>query len=160
MYYLVCTHSVIIFTLSTSSCYFVLDLDRLITFLGVVGFAVGIFLSQTVFPSASIDLSVPRQRIFQQAEDYLQDIDTLDVEEYESVQQFNESWFSSVYLQRTLGVAETNELIETENLPIYFLEYAMVSAFCAGGVQSVAFYNRRSRRAIRIPFQSRSRVRI
>ncbi|MEO1621848.1 MAG: GNAT family N-acetyltransferase [Cyanobacteria bacterium J06632_3] len=47
-------------------------LDRIITFLGIAGFIFAALLSQRVFPSAAIDLSVPRQAIYQKAEAYLQ----------------------------------------------------------------------------------------
>jgi len=48
-------------------------LDRIITFLGIAGFIFAGLLSQQVFPSAAIDLSVPRQAIHQRAEVYLTD---------------------------------------------------------------------------------------
>ncbi|MEO0771073.1 MAG: GNAT family N-acetyltransferase, partial [Cyanobacteria bacterium J06649_4] len=140
-------------------------LDRIITFLGIAGFIFAGLLSQQVFPSAAIDLSVPRQAIHQRAEVYLTDqlagydndslssdteisdamtsnaatsgntasstkvsdegdrtlnYSNIDLSEYESVQRFGQSSRVSIYLQRTLGIAETNRLIKEENLPIHY----------------------------------------
>ena len=124
-------------------------LDRVITLLGVAGFIFAALLTQQVFPSAAIDLSVPRQTIYQNAEDYLlshhlavsdlpasdlsasnapenvvNDNDssgsTLQIGEYKSVQRFGKDRMGSVYLERTFCIPETNRLIKAENLPIHY----------------------------------------
>ncbi|MGB7248323.1 MAG: GNAT family N-acetyltransferase [Phormidesmis sp.] len=97
--------------------------DRLITFLGIAGFIIFTTLFQQVFPSAAIDLSVPRQAIYQQAEASLRSHSPLeqeDIDTYQSVQRFDRDRLSSIYLQRTLGIPETNQLIQDRKLPLYF----------------------------------------
>ncbi|MBE9067423.1 hypothetical protein IQ260_12225, partial [Leptolyngbya cf. ectocarpi LEGE 11479] len=95
-------------------------LDRLITLFGIIGFTIAILLSQRVFPSAAIDLNVPRQTIYQTAQTYLKTYSQDNFDQYQSIQRFNEDWMASVYLQQTLGIPETNRLIEDKNLPIYY----------------------------------------
>ncbi|MFK8182449.1 MAG: GNAT family N-acetyltransferase [Phormidesmis sp.] len=99
-------------------------LDRLITLLGIAGFVVAIVFGQQVLPSAAIDLSVSRQEIARQGEAYLQDkasptVTAADLADYKISQRFGESGMASIYLQRSLGIAETNRLIQAERLPIY-----------------------------------------
>ncbi|MBT9314649.1 GNAT family N-acetyltransferase [Leptothoe spongobia] len=95
-------------------------LERLITLLGITGFIVAILFSQRVFPSAAIDLNVPRQTIYQTAQTYLKTQNQNDFSQYQSIQRFSEDWMASIYLQQTLGIADTNRLIKDEKLPIYY----------------------------------------
>ncbi|MEM7795436.1 MAG: hypothetical protein AAF579_13430, partial [Cyanobacteria bacterium P01_C01_bin.118] len=96
------------------------QLDRLITFLGITGFILAITLAPRVFPNAVLELNVPRQTIYQTAQTYLKSKNSDDFSQYQSIQSFREAWMASVYLQRTLGTADTNRLIKEKNLPIYY----------------------------------------
>ncbi|MBX2863877.1 MAG: GNAT family N-acetyltransferase [Leptolyngbyaceae cyanobacterium MAG.088] len=95
-------------------------LDRLITLMGIAGFIIALILTPYVFPSATIDLSVPRQTIYKTAQTYLETNNSQDFSQYQSIQSFREAWTPSVYLQQTLGISETNRLIKEKNLPIYY----------------------------------------
>ncbi|MEM9806539.1 MAG: GNAT family N-acetyltransferase [Cyanobacteria bacterium P01_D01_bin.56] len=95
-------------------------LDRLITFLGIAGFVFAISLSQRVFPTAAVDFTVPRHEIRQTAAAYLGNQSQEDISQYRSTQRFSQNWFASIYLQQTLGIEATNQLIQQEQLPIYY----------------------------------------
>ncbi|MEO0869570.1 MAG: hypothetical protein AAFY17_14260, partial [Cyanobacteria bacterium J06642_11] len=95
-------------------------LDRLITFLGIAGFIFALSLSQRVFPTAAIDFTMPRHEIHQTAADYLGNQSRENISDYRSTQRFSQNWFASIYLQQTIGITETNQLIQQEHLPIYY----------------------------------------
>jgi membrane protease YdiL (CAAX protease family)/L-amino acid N-acyltransferase YncA len=92
--------------------------DVLLTLAGLVGLVLFLALYNEAFPDAAIDLTLSRAQIAQRADDYLKS-QGYDVSGYESVVDFNQNWWASVYLQRTLGVAETNRLVRAERLPIW-----------------------------------------
>ncbi|HSQ06010.1 MAG TPA: hypothetical protein VLN59_18380, partial [Burkholderiales bacterium] len=92
--------------------------DVLLTLAGIVGVILFLALYNEAFPDATIDLTLSRDQIAQRADDYLKS-QGYDVSGYESVVDFNQNWWASIYLQRTLGVAETNRLVKTERLPIW-----------------------------------------
>ncbi len=92
--------------------------DVLLTLAGILGIVLFLALYNEAFPDAAIDLTLSRDQIAQQANNYLKS-QGYDVAAYESVVDFNQNWWSSVYLQRTLGVAETNRLVKAERLPIW-----------------------------------------
>jgi len=92
--------------------------DVLLTLLGVLGIVLFLTLYNEAFPDATIDLALSRDQIAQRANDYLKS-QGYDVSNYESVVDFSQSWWASVYLQRTLGVAETNRVVKAERLPIW-----------------------------------------
>lgn len=92
--------------------------DQIITFLGIAGFILAIVLSDTVFPSASIDLSTPRDTIKQEAIAYIKKVEP-DIENYIASQRFSSAW-ASIYLQKTIGIPETRDRIVQDNLPIYY----------------------------------------
>jgi len=92
--------------------------DVLLTLLGMLGIVLFLALYNEAFPDATIELTLSRDQIAQRANDYLKS-QGYDVSDYESVVDFDQNWWSSVYLQRTLGVAETNRLVKAERLPIW-----------------------------------------
>ncbi len=92
--------------------------DVLLTLAGMVGLVLFLALYNEAFPDAAIDLTLSRDQIAQRADDYLKS-QGYDVSSYESVVDFNQNWWASIYLQRTLGVAETNRLVRAERLPIW-----------------------------------------
>ena len=89
--------------------------SRCLALLGIVLF---LTLYNEAFPDATIELPLARDQVMQRATDYLKS-QGYDVGDYESVVDFNQSWWASIYLQRTLGVAETNRLVKAERLPIW-----------------------------------------
>ena len=84
----------------------------------MLGLVLFLALYNEAFPDATIDLTLSRDQIAQRANDYLKS-QGYDVSDYESVVDFNQNWWASIYLQRTLGVAETNRLVKAERLPIW-----------------------------------------
>ena len=92
--------------------------DVLLTLAGVLGIVLFLTLYNEAFPDATIELPLARDQIMQRANDYLKS-QGYDVGDYESVVDFNQAWWASIYLQRTLGVAETNRLVKAERLPIW-----------------------------------------
>jgi GNAT superfamily N-acetyltransferase/membrane protease YdiL (CAAX protease family) len=92
--------------------------DVLLTLLGVLGIVLFLALYNEAFPDATIELTLSRDQIAQHATDYLA-AQGYDVSDYEFVVDFDQSWWASVYLQRTLGVAETNRLVKAERLPVW-----------------------------------------
>lgn len=94
-------------------------LDLFITLLGLAGIVLFLSLYDSAFPSAAIDLTLSRDEIARRAEAYIQ-AQGYDVEGYEFALTFDESGWASVYLQRTVGIPETNRLIRDEGVPIYY----------------------------------------
>jgi len=94
-------------------------LDILITLLGLLGLALFLVFYDRAFPSAAIDLDLPRAEIAQRAETCLQELD-YSSQGYQFALSFEENWWASVYLQQTLGIPETNRLIRDERLPIWY----------------------------------------
>jgi membrane protease YdiL (CAAX protease family)/GNAT superfamily N-acetyltransferase len=92
--------------------------DVLLTLFGLLGIALFLLLYDAAFPDAAIDLTLSRDQIAQRANAYLK-LQGYDVDGYEFVVDFNQSSWASIYLQRTLGVAETNRLVKAERLPIW-----------------------------------------
>ncbi len=92
--------------------------DVLLTLLGLLGIVLFLALYNEAFPDATIELTLSRDQIAQRANDYLQ-AQGYAVSNYESVVSFNQDSWASIYLQRTLGVAETNRLVKAERLPIW-----------------------------------------
>jgi GNAT superfamily N-acetyltransferase/membrane protease YdiL (CAAX protease family) len=92
--------------------------DVLLTLIGFLGFVLFLSLYDEALPDAAIDLTLSRAQIAQRANDYLA-AQGYEVGDYEFAVDFNQSWWASIYLQRTLGVAETNRLVKAERLPIW-----------------------------------------
>ena len=93
--------------------------EILITLLGLLGLALGLAFYEQAFPSASLDLMLARDEIAKRANAYV-NAQGYDLNEYEFVLTFAEDFWGSVYLQRTLGVPETNRRIRAEKLPIWY----------------------------------------
>ncbi len=93
-------------------------LDIVIAVLGVTGLILFLALYDQAFPSAAIDLKLSRAEIEQRAQVYMR-AQGYDLSGYEFALTFGQDGWASVYLQRTLGVPETNRLIRTEHLPVW-----------------------------------------
>jgi GNAT superfamily N-acetyltransferase len=119
-----------------------------ITLLGLLGLALFLAFYDRVFPSAAIDLALSRGEIAQLAASYLQ-AQGRDVQDYESAVAFEEDRWGSIYLQQTLGIAETNRLIRTEGLPLFYwharwfepLQKEEFSVFLSPDGEVVAFFH-------------------
>jgi len=95
-----------------------IHLDLLITLLGLLGLALLLAFYDQAFPSAAIDLQFSRDEITHRARTYLEE-QGHNLSSYQFVLTFDEAWWSSVYLQRTLGISETNRLARDEGLPLW-----------------------------------------
>ena len=93
-------------------------LEILIVFLGIAGCIIFLTYYDQALPSAAIDLKYSRDEIQQIAETKLQELDSLP-REYQFALSFNEDRMASYYLQRTLGIEETNILLINEKLPLH-----------------------------------------
>ena len=94
-------------------------LDALITLLGILGLVLFLAFYDQAFPSAAIDLPLARSEILQRARTYLE-ARGYELQDYESALTFHQAWWASVYLQRTLGIPETNRLVRAERIPIWY----------------------------------------
>ena len=94
-------------------------LDILITLLGLLGLALFLVFYDGAFPSAAIDLELSRAEITQRARAYLQ-TQGYEIEDYESALTFTGDSWASYYLQRTLGIPETNRLIRETQVPVWY----------------------------------------
>lgn len=90
----------------------------LITLLGILGLLLFIGFYDRAFPSAAIDLELSQSEIARRATSYM-DERRFDLEGYRSAQAFSGGGWASIYLQRTLGVPETNDLIREADIPIW-----------------------------------------
>jgi GNAT superfamily N-acetyltransferase len=119
-----------------------------ITLLGFLGLAFFLAFYDRVFPSAAIDLALSGAEITQLARSYLKD-QGHDLQGYESALAFEQDSWGAVYLQQTLGVAETNRLIETTSMPIWYwharwfrpLEKEEFAAYLDPGGEVVGFFH-------------------
>ncbi len=94
-------------------------LDRYITLLGLLGLALFLLFYDRAFPTAAIDLELSRAEIKQRAQDYLE-AQGHQVADYKSALTFTGNAWGSIYLQRTLGVPETNRLIRETQVPVWY----------------------------------------
>ena len=121
-------------------------LELVITAFGVLGLLLFLAFYDQAFPSAAIDLDLSRAEIAQRARDYLEG-QGHDLGDYELALSLEDDWSASVYLQQTLGVSETNELIRSQDLPIYYwhtrwfrpLQKEEFSAYLSTGGDVVAY---------------------
>jgi hypothetical protein len=121
-------------------------LDVWITLLGLFGLLIFLGFYHQAFPSAAIDLDLSRAEITQRARDYLE-AQGYDLQETKLAVSLEQDWGASVYLQQTLGVPGTNQLIQSEDLPIWFwrarwfrpLQKEEFSVYLATGGDVVAF---------------------
>jgi len=94
-------------------------LEVLIMLLGIAGVIIFLTYYDQALPSAAIDLRYSRDEIQDLAENELQELGLLS-EEYQFALSFNEDRMAAYYLQRTLGVEETNIRLANEKLPLHF----------------------------------------
>jgi len=94
-------------------------LESLITLLGVIGVILFLSFYDRALPNATIDLKYSREQISQLAESRLREFG-FSPEGYHFALSFDEDNMASFYLQRTLGVEETNLRLANENWPIHY----------------------------------------
>jgi hypothetical protein len=92
--------------------------DILLVVLGVVGLALFVLLYDRAFPSAALDLKLSRAEIVARARDYMRG-QGYDLGGYQFALTFGQEWTSSVYLQTTLGIPQTNDLVREKHLPLW-----------------------------------------
>ncbi len=78
---------------------------------GALGLACYIGLYDRAWPVASLNFRVDREQAFEAAESYLDRLG-YDLSEYESAQIFSRAGLAQVFLERTLGLAESNGLVQ------------------------------------------------
>ena len=93
--------------------------EILITILGIAGVFVFFALYETAFPDASVDVSISRKQAEQVATEYLNRFG-YSVEDYEFALSFSSDSSAAYYLQRTLGIEESNTRLAREKWPIYY----------------------------------------
>ena len=93
-------------------------LDLIITLVGVLGLILFLAFYDQAFPSAAINLALSQAEIALRASAYLESLG-YDLQGYRSALTFDENTWASFYLQRTLGVPETNRLIRETQVPIW-----------------------------------------
>ena len=93
--------------------------DLLLIFLGISGAIIFFLLYDRALPSASVDVSVTRAQVEEIASGYLQEFGYAP-DNYKIVLSFSEDRSSLYYLQRTLGVEESNARMIEEEWPVYY----------------------------------------
>lgn len=94
-------------------------LELLITLVGIAGVIVFLTYYDRALPSSAIDLKYSRTQIQQLAEAKLNELG-FSPEGYQFALSFHEDRMASYYLQRNLGVEETNIKLTNEKLPLHF----------------------------------------
>ncbi|MBI5649246.1 MAG: GNAT family N-acetyltransferase [Chloroflexi bacterium] len=93
--------------------------EVLITILGLLGLIAALSLYQEAFPEAALELKLSREQIEQRARAYMQ-ARGYQLDGYEFVLTFNEDSEGSYFMQRTLGVPETNRRVRVDKLPLWY----------------------------------------
>ncbi len=91
----------------------------LITLLGMIGIFVFLSFYDRAMPNAAIDLKYSREQISQLAITQLHEFG-FSPDGFEFALSFNEDNIASYYLQRTLGIEETNIRLSNEKWPLHF----------------------------------------
>jgi len=94
-------------------------LELVITILGLLGLALFVVFYDRAFPTAAIDLELSRAEILQRARGYLEG-QGYDVADHRSALTFSGDSWASFYLQRTVGIPETNRLIREAQVPVWY----------------------------------------
>jgi N-acetylglutamate synthase-like GNAT family acetyltransferase len=94
-------------------------IDLLLLVLGILGLVLFLIFYNQAFPLAALDLALSREQIAGRATDYMSGLGH-DLSGYKTALTFDEDGLSSIYLQRTLGVPETNELARQGELPLWY----------------------------------------
>ena len=92
--------------------------ELFITLLGIIGVILYLSFYDVALPSAAIDLKYSREQISQLADSQLREFG-FSPDGYEFALSFNEDYMSSYYLQRNLGVEETNMRLANEKWPLH-----------------------------------------
>ena len=108
-------------------------MEVLITLLGLLGLGLGLAFYDQACPSRAIDLRLSRDEIPRRAQAYLQ-AQGFRADDYEFVLDFAEDDWASFYLQRALGVPETNRRVRAENCR-FGLARALVQAVAEGRIR-------------------------
>lgn len=103
-------------------------IDLLLLVLGILGLVLFLVFYDKAFPSAALDLALSREQIAERATDYMSSLG-YDLSEYKMALTFDQDRLSSIYLQRTLGVPETNELARQGELPLWYWEMRWFQPF-------------------------------
>jgi len=85
----------------------------------LLGLALFLAFYDRAFPTAAIDLELSCAEIKQHAQDYL-DAQGYEIQDYKSALTFTGDSWASYYLQRTLGIPETNRLIRETQVPVWY----------------------------------------
>ncbi len=93
--------------------------ELLITLLGVLGLVLFLAFYDRAFPSAALDLALSREELAERAREALEE-QGHEAPDYEFVLTFRRSFWSSIYLQRQLGVPETIALLEEGRVPVWY----------------------------------------
>ncbi len=93
--------------------------DVWLTFFGIASLVFFLAFYDQAFPTAALDLSRSRAEIAAAAQAYAAD-QGYDLQDYEFVLSFQQDSSASYYLQRILGIPETNRLIREEALPVWY----------------------------------------
>ena len=94
-------------------------IEILISIAGILGAVLFFTLYDQVFPSAALNLALSREEIGVLAQETLQDYG-YDLDGYEFALTFERDSMASIYLQRILGIPKTNQLIQSEDIPIWY----------------------------------------
>ena len=97
-------------------------LDRIILVLGILGFVITILLTQLDDTSLPVQLQRSPEKIRQIAQSTLQAI-VKPAGDYQSALSFGRNGYVVFYLEQTIGVKATKDLIQTQKLPIYSWNY-------------------------------------
>jgi ribosomal protein S18 acetylase RimI-like enzyme len=103
-------------------------LDLILVVLGILGLALFLAFYERAFPSAALDLALSREQIAERATEYMAGLGH-DLDGFKSALTFDDAWMASVYLQRTLGIPETNELAREGALPLWYWEMRWFKPF-------------------------------
>jgi N-acetylglutamate synthase-like GNAT family acetyltransferase len=93
--------------------------EILITVLGIIGAFIFFALYESAFPDASVDVTISRAQAQQIATEQLEQLG-YSMEGYKFALSFSSDSHAAYYLQRTLGIEESNERLEQEEWPIYY----------------------------------------
>jgi len=85
----------------------------------LLGLVLFVAFYDRAFPTAAIDLELSRAEIKQHAQDYLE-AQGYEIKDYKSALTFTGDSWASYYLQRTLGIPETNRLIRETQVPVWY----------------------------------------
>lgn len=93
--------------------------DVILVVLGILGWILLFSQYERIFPQAVLDLRLSRIQIAERARGLIAEYG-YEVEDYEFALSFGYDSRSSIYLQSTLGIPETNRLISDQDLPIWY----------------------------------------